>query len=183
MMKRPIVPEFSGEEYLRWEAARPEKYELHFGFIVAFAGGTLRHNQIALAMRDAFKARLGSCTTFALDVKTRVRSDTYYYPDVVVVCGDVDLAATEIHAPTIAVEVLSATTQGYDLVDKRAAYRAVPSLKYFIIVHVETRRIEVDDLGGIGGTWRTAWYDDRDVAFIHGEHIPLDEIYGPLPTA
>jgi len=90
MVRQPIVPEFTGEEYLRWELARPEKYERHVGFIVSFAGGTLRHNQIALAMHDVLENKLPSCATFAIDVKTRIEENAYSYPDVVVVCGEVD---------------------------------------------------------------------------------------------
>lgn len=134
MVRQPIVPEFTGEEFLRWESARPEKYELHYGFVVSLPGGTLRHNAIALAMRDVFKSKLSSCATFALDVKTRIEDNASYYPDVVVVCG-------------------------------------------------ETRRIEVDDRGGIGGAWRTTCYDDEMHAYVDSIVFPLDEIYGPMPTA
>ncbi len=81
MVRRPIVPEFTGEEYLRWESARPEKYISHFGFIVSFAGGTLRDRQLALAMRDVFKNKFSSCATFALGLKTPIERNAYSYPD------------------------------------------------------------------------------------------------------
>ena len=183
MVRQPIVPEFTGEEFLRWESARPEKYELHYGFVVSFAGGTLRHNAIALAMRDIFKNKLSSCATFALDVKTRIEDNAYYYPDVVVVCGEVDVDTDVIEAPTIVAEVLSPSTQAYDRIDKRNAYRKLPSLRALVIVHTETRRIEVDDRGGIGGAWRTTCYDDEMHAYVDSIVFPLDEIYGPMPTA
>ena len=81
MVRRPIVPEFTGEEYLRRESARQEKYISHFGFIVSFAGGTLRHDQLALAIGDVFKNKLPSCATFALGVKTPIEENAYSYPD------------------------------------------------------------------------------------------------------
>ena len=90
MVRRPIVPEFTGEEYLRWESARQEKYISHFGFIVSFAGGTLRHDQLALAIADVFKNNFPSCATFALGVRTWIEENAYSYPDVVVACGDDD---------------------------------------------------------------------------------------------
>ena len=47
--------QYTEHDYLRWENARSEKFELHHGFVVAFAGGTIEHNQIALRMRDILK--------------------------------------------------------------------------------------------------------------------------------
>ena len=90
MVRQPIVPEFTGKEYLRWESARPEEHELHVGFIVSFAGGTQRYDRLALAMRDVVKNKPPSCATFALDVKTRIEENASSYPDVVVVCGGAD---------------------------------------------------------------------------------------------
>lgn len=183
MQKQPIIPEFTGEEYLRWESARPEKYELHFGFIVSFAGGTLGHDRIAFAMRSALENRLVSCVTFGSDVKVMVAHDSYFYPNATVVRGEVDFAATEILKPTIVVEVLSPSTQAYDRIDKRAAYRKLPSLRAIVIVHTETRRVEVDDRGGMRGAWHSICYDDATHARIGDIELPLDEIYGPMPTA
>jgi hypothetical protein len=103
VVREPIVPEFTGEEYLRRESAGAQKYELDF---LPFAGEPLRHNEIALATRP-------SCATFAFDVKTRIGEDASYYADVVVV------------------EVLSPSTQTYDRIDDPNVYRKLPSLRSY----------------------------------------------------
>ncbi len=180
-MKFPILPEFTAEEYLRWEEARAEKYELHNGFIVGFAGGTLGHDRIAYAVRTAFERAFAPCVTFGSDVKIQVSLNSYFYPDVTVVCDDVDLWATAVTSPTVVAEVLSPSTQGYDRIYKRGAYRALPSLEAFLIVHVEMRRIEVDARDD-SGVWKTHPYDGGDTALVHGKTFAVDDIYRDTPA-
>ncbi len=52
--------------------------------------------------------------------------------------------------PVLVVEVLSPSTEAYDRGNKFAAYRQLPSLKEYVLVSIDERRIEVfrrDDTG------------------------------------
>ncbi len=181
-MKEPIVPQFTGEEYLRWEEARPEKYELHHGFIVAFAGGTIAHDRVAFRLRTFFdRAFERPCETFGADVKIRIADETFFYADAGVVCEPVDTQDTTVARPTIVAEVLSRSTHAYDQVEKRAAYRTLSSLAAYVIVHADMRRVEVDERGP-EGAWQTAFYDD-DFAYIRGRTLALDDLYGTASGA
>jgi Uma2 family endonuclease len=65
------------------------------------------------------------------------------YPDAIVVCGPIDLAEDQVRAPTVVVEVLSRSTEDDDRGAKWAAYRDVGSLRHYLLVAQDARRVEV----------------------------------------
>ena len=83
--------------------------------------------------------------------------------------------------PRIIVELLSPSTRGYDLVDKRNAYRGLDSLEAYVIIHPDVRRVEVDRRGP-GGQWHTDTIDDGDVLF-GGTALSLEAIYAETAIA
>jgi Uma2 family endonuclease len=175
-MHDPVLPELDAEEYLRWEARQPTKFELHHGFVVAFAGGSVDHDRIAFNVRSALERLFGPpCRSFGPDIKVRVSAAGFFYADAGVVCSDVDPQATYIDTPRIVVEALSPSTRAYDLVDKRAAYRSIPSLTCFVVVHTAMRRIEVDTRSA-DGKWSTVVVDEGD-ACLGDCLLPLEEVY------
>ncbi len=175
-MREPIVPQFEAAEFVLWEEAQEARFELHHGFAVAFAGGTLDHDGIGFNLRQIL-ARLfpPPCRTFGSDVKVRVNEASFYYADVGVICEPTAGDATIVDAPRVIAEVLSRSTRAYDMIEKRAAYRAMPSIEAYIIVHTDMRRIEVDARSG-NGRWVTNAYDD-DQAYVNGRAFSLDEVY------
>ncbi len=102
----------------------------------------------------------------------------FFYPDVGVVCEAVDMNEAYVERPRVLVEVLSARTRAYDIIEKRAAYRSLPSLHAYVIVHTDTRLVEVD-VRSLGGAWLTMRYDTGDDVLLGGQMISQDEIYGP----
>ena len=175
-MREPIIPQLAEREFLSWETTQEAKFELHRGFVMAFAGGTVDHDTIAFNVRAALDRLFPQpCRSFGSDVKVRVAPDTFYYADAGVVCEAVAGDATVIEQARIVAEVLSRNTRAYDLVEKRAAYRGLPSLVAYVVIHADMRRIEVD-MRGNGGSWRTETYDVGD-AFIDGRALALDVVY------
>lgn len=175
-MRERVTPELSGDDFLRWEAQQPGKHELHHGFVFALAGGTTDHGTLASNMLALLRSAFPSpCRTFGSDVKVRLAADIFYYPDVSVVCRPIPAVMTFLESPCVVVEVLSPSTRTYDLVDKRAAYRALDALDAYVIVHSDLRRVEVD--GRDGGSWRTVTYDDDGDALVAGRLIRLADIY------
>ncbi|MGP6156900.1 MAG: Uma2 family endonuclease [Vulcanimicrobiaceae bacterium] len=175
-MREPIIPQLAEREFLSWEAAQDGKFELHRGFVMAFAGGTIDHDTIAFNLRACLDRLFPApCRTFGADVKVRVSADTFSYADAGVVREAVAGDATVIERARIVAEVLSRSTRSYDLIEKRAAYRSMPSLTAYVVVQAEMRRVEVD-VRAQDGSWRTETYDDGE-AFVEGRVIPLDAIY------
>ncbi len=84
----------------------------------------------------------------------------YTYPDVVVVCGELEFAHKRkdmITNPILIAEVLSDTTKDYDRGSKFTAYRKIRTLRDYVLIDQKTVHIEYfskeDD-----GTWRLREY-------------------------
>jgi len=175
-MRQPIIPQLNGPEFLLWEQAQSDRYELHAGFVFAFARGTAAHDRLAFNARTLLESAFPPpCRTFGSDVKVRISSNTYYYPDVTVVCDALPDDATVLENPRIIVEVLSPATRGYDLVEKRSAYRTLASLRAYVVIYTDMRRIEVDRRG-FRGQWETETFDVGE-ALADDARLSLDAIY------
>jgi Uma2 family endonuclease len=181
-MPQPVMPQLSEAAFLLWEKGQRGKFELHLGFVYAVSGGTLSHDRIAFNIRTLLERQLRRpCRTYGSDVKVRISSNTCYYPDLTVSCEEVDDSATILGRPKIVVEVLSPSTQEYDLVEKRAAYREMPALRAYAIAHSDSRRVEVDRRNA-AGSWETEVFDSGD-ALVDGYCLSLDQIYAGTALA
>lgn len=130
---------YSYEEYLILEQQDGVRYEYYHGEVFAMAGGTKRHNQIAGNFYVFFSGALSDdCRVYSGDVKIEMHPHFHYvYPDIVVTCDSQDLENDQevaISKPVIIVEVLSKSTQNYDLEHKKDAYMRLPSLEYYVLV-------------------------------------------------
>src|SRR4051812_32415880 len=109
------------DEYLAYEADSALKHEYINGTIVAMAGGSRRHNALALRVGTALgNARKPGCQAFQSDQKVRIlATGRSTYPDVSMVCGPIDgdpsdRSGATITNPTLLIEVLSPSTEEYD---------------------------------------------------------------------
>ncbi|MBP2227441.1 Uma2 family endonuclease [Azospirillum agricola] len=130
-------------EFLAWEERQSERHEFHHGGIVAMVGGTVAHNQIIgnIDRKLARQLRGTPCRVFRESLKT-IADDSVFYPDVLVTCAklnDQDRLAAE---PSVIVEVLSDSTAARDHLTKSAAYRTLPSLTQYVIVHQRAAAVE-----------------------------------------
>jgi Uma2 family endonuclease len=131
---------YSVEEYFEIDETSELRCEYINGEIIAMAGSTVRHNEIA--MNIAFSLRSGlnrngkHCKTMMSDVRLHIGSlNRYYYPDVMVVCGAENLESNKgMENPILIVEVLSDSTETTDLTTKLSAYQQIDSLVYYLIV-------------------------------------------------
>lgn len=147
-MAQPAVKQgFSPDDFLAWEVEAAEKHEYLQGEVFAMGGASRRHNAIALNLAAHFNSHLEGtpCRAYMADMKVRVEAtQAFFYPDVVVSCDATDHAADlYLTAPVLVVEVLSESTQGYDRGAKFAAYRKLQSLREYVLVDPDSRRIEV----------------------------------------
>lgn len=132
------------EEYLELEASSAITHEYVGGMLYALAGDSDRHNRIAGNTYIAFRAaaRRTHCRVYMSDMRLRVGAN-FYYPDVMVACEE-----PETDNPTfrndacVVVEVLSVSTESIDRREKLLAYRELPTLQAYLIVHQDIRRVE-----------------------------------------
>jgi Uma2 family endonuclease len=143
-------------EYLAAEAASDVRHEFLNGEVWAMAGGTPEHSALAAAVIAQLGALLRGkpCRTFTSDLRVRV-ADTGLatYPDVSVVCGQLETAPDDEDAvtnPIVLVEVLSDSTEGYDRGAKWAHYRRLPSLREYVLVAQSEPLVEVFRRGEAG---------------------------------
>jgi Uma2 family endonuclease len=116
-------------------AARPGKFR---------SGASPRHNRITLdiASRLTAAARGTPCRVYMSDVKLRVAEEIVYYPDVMIACGPPGEDPLLETAPCVVVEVLSPGTEQIDRREKLLAYKRIPGLRAYLIVHQDRPRVE-----------------------------------------
>lgn len=142
-------PRLTYAEYLAAEEVGDVKHEYVNGEIFAMSGGTPTHGALAMAVGSLLFAALRDrpCRVFSSDVRIRVEaSDFAAYPDVSVVCDQLEAASDDSNAvtnPVLIVEVLSDSTEAHDGGDKAACYRRIPSLREYLLVSQHRRRLEL----------------------------------------
>jgi Uma2 family endonuclease len=134
------------EEYLEFEENSPIKHEYIDGEIFAMSGPRLGHGAIVtnLAAAVHFHLRGGTCRAFASEIRARLEAEQkniFYYPDLMVVCGNLDMDADHVIHPRLVVEVLSPSTRRIDKNEKTMNYRCIASLEEYVLV--EQKRPEV----------------------------------------
>jgi Uma2 family endonuclease len=141
------VAEFNAQDYLAWESARADKNEFLRGEVFAMVGATRKHVTVAgNVFRLLSNALQGSsCRAYISDMKLRIEAaDAFFYPDVLVTCNAKDHEADAyMVSAVLIVEVLSLSTEAYDRGEKFAAYRKVPTLREYLLIDPESRRVEI----------------------------------------
>ena len=108
------------EEYFAHEESTEFRSEYYQGEIYVLAGGSANHNRIALNIASFLDNEFESqrCEVFIGDVRLLIQQvELYTYPDVVVVCGDLNFVpgrTDTITNPTVILEILSPSTENYD---------------------------------------------------------------------
>jgi Uma2 family endonuclease len=143
LKKKPLTD----DDYLRMERQAFEKSELIGGEIVAMAGASDKHNLISsnLMIEIGVKLRQGSCRIFSSDMRVKAKKGSYYYPDLVVVCGDrkyEDNKKDSLLNPKVIIEILSKSTKLKDRNEKLDSYTALESLTDYILISQDEMRIE-----------------------------------------
>lgn len=136
-LERKMLP---GSEIIRNEYLRGE--------LIAMSGASRAHNLITSNISGELRAQLKSrrCETYTNEMRVSTPLTTsYFYPDVVVVCGELrfedDVFDTLLN-PIILMEVLSPSTEAYDRGEKFAHYRQLTSLQEYILVAQDQVRVE-----------------------------------------
>jgi Uma2 family endonuclease len=129
----------------------------------ALAGAGDAHNQIVVNVVAAVRPQVRSteCRIYANDMRLHVSNRLYYYPDLMLVCDPSDHATNMRSRPCALIEVLSPSTELIDQREKVLAYKQIPSLMVYLVIHQSERFVEhhyringdiwgIDDLQGIG---------------------------------
>lgn len=178
---------YSYADYLAYEQDSELKHEYYDGEILAMAGGSRRHNALALRVGAALDAgRERGCVAFQSDQRVRVlATGRATYPDVTVVCGPIegdpaDPAGATITNPTVLVEVLSASTEQEDRGGKWQHYRLIPALEEYVLVAQGEPRVERYRRIG-DDRWEYSEVTEGTLELSTGAVLDLAALYGNLP--
>jgi Uma2 family endonuclease len=169
MSTAPNFRSFSLAQYLALENDSATKHEFYQGEITAMAGASVEHNIIAGNIFAHLHTQLRgkNCRPFNSDQRIKVeRAGFYTYPDVSVICGqlqaakDDPLSATN---PRVIVEVLSPGTEFIDKRRKLKLYLQLDSLREYVIAEQDSAYINKfvrnDD-----GTWTMSVIEGLEAA-------------------
>ena len=175
------------ERYLELEERSEVKHEYYRGELFAMAGATREHILIVTNTSRMLGNQLEDrpCEVYQSEMRVRVdATGLYTYPDVVVVCGPPRFTSakkTTLLNPTVAVEVLSPSTELYDRTTKKDHYQRIASLREYVLVSQD--RVRVDHLALEDGKWiATSWTDLGDVVRLDSIDcvLPLAKIYAKV---
>jgi Uma2 family endonuclease len=147
-MATQSLPYVTPEQYLEFDRNSEFQNEYIHGEIVPMTGGSPRHARIIANAIGELHSRFseGPCGVFSSALRVAVNPKIgYVYPDVTVVCGEleyVDAREDTVTNPKVVVEVLSSTTRNYDLGDKARLYWETPSLTNLVFIEQERIWIE-----------------------------------------
>jgi Uma2 family endonuclease len=174
-------------EYLAFEDAAATRHELVNGELVARSGtspahGTIQVNLIA-AIRNGLRG--STCRVHASDLRVMIsETGLYAYPDLSIVCGKPtysDHNPPALQNPRVLIEVLSDSTENYDLGAKAAHYRRRQSVDLLVFVDSRVRRVSLQSRNP-DGTWTLSEQEAGDVRLLD-LLIPFDEIYDGVEFA
>jgi Uma2 family endonuclease len=103
--------------------------------------------------------------------------DIFYYPDVMVVCGQNDLQVRYLSEPRLVIEVLSPSTERIDRREKAYHYREAPSVEEYVLIaqhapHVTIcRRSEAWEIQILTSPQEAAEFRSVELS------LPLERIY------
>lgn len=135
------------EEYLEYERAAKRKHEFIGGEITAMAGASERHNIIASNVFGEIwsKTKNSRCRAFSSDMRVKAKQGNYYYPDIVIVCGERQFEDTKrdvLLNPQVIVEVLSKLTRLKDRNEKFDSYTFLETITDYVLIEQDEMRVE-----------------------------------------
>jgi Uma2 family endonuclease len=156
MVALPKTSEIMTEaEYLEFEVASQLKHEFVNGRVVPLIGtspdqvlgevvamtvASEAHNLINVNLITTLRNQLRGrpCKVYPSDMRVKVVAPRLYtYPDISVVCGDVQFSDDPLDTllnPTLIIEILSPSTERYDRGRKFQDYRELASLREYVLV-------------------------------------------------
>ena len=189
MPAQPKQKYISEEEYLEMEAVSPVKHEYFDGEVFQMAGASYRHNVAAGNIYASLHLQLRKrdCVPFQNDMRLFVeKSRLYTYPDVMVVCGKPEIkkykGLDNLMNPTLIVEVLSPTIADYDKGAKFDHYRTIESLREYILVWQDKKRV-ARYTKRTDGSWTLNDFigEDAEIELISiGSRLAIEDIYDKI---
>jgi len=174
-----IMP-VSPQDYLEGEKTAQVRHEYVAGRVFALAGGSQSHNLINGNLLYALKTHLrgGACKVFVNDLKVEAKAnEVYYYPDLMVTCDPSDDGEYVKKRPVLIVEILSPSTETTDRREKWVHYQRLETLREYVLVSQDARRVEV--FRRAGDAWDVETFEGDETVNLDsvGVRVGMGEVY------
>jgi Uma2 family endonuclease len=179
MVSIPIIL-FTPEQYLAIEREAEFKSELVMGEMLGMAGASYNHGVIIqnLSLRLGNLLENKPCQIITNEIKVNVGTE-FFYPDMAVHCGSpqfLDNRQDVLLNPVLLIEVLSKSTEGYDLNYKLSEYTKIPTLRELVYIsQIPVRIHHYERLPN--EDWRYSTIDDPTGI------LPLESIGCSIPVS
>jgi Uma2 family endonuclease len=169
MQATEVKKQYTPAEYLALEGQAEFRSEYYNGEIIPMAGGSFNHNRIinrvCAYLLNALRGK--PYEPFSSDVRIWIsKYQKFTYPDVMVVQDQpvpYDNRTDTLINPRLIIEVLSKSTEDYDLGDKFKFYRSIPDLQEYLLIDqydLDIQHYTKSD----GGFWIYRAYESIDDA-------------------
>lgn len=177
-----LRPKISIEEYLESEKTSDIKHEYVDGEVFAMAGTSKSHNRIIGNILEKLNPHLrgSDCEPFFVDIKVKVEKyNRFYYPDLLVVCGDDLESEYYTQKPKLIIEVLSPSTAMTDKREKMFIYKEIESVEEYIMIEQDRIYAEIYRRRGDTGLWDwIEFFPEEEIEFASvGFKMLMSEIY------
>lgn len=140
-------------QYLELAASSEGWLEYHDGVVVAMTAPSPEHARIVAQLVRLLQPAEGRpCAALPAGLKIRIEAtNRTLLPDVTVVCGSLERSPVDPQAitnPVVVLEVLSPSTEAYDLGAKFHHYRRLPTLREYVVLAQDRRFASVSRRAG-----------------------------------
>lgn len=169
-------------DYLEGEKVSQIKHEFIDGEVYAMAGTSKSHNRVIKNLLNKLENHLrgSDCEPFFVAIKVfSEKFNRFYYPDLIVVCGEDNESEYFTAKPKLIIEVLSPSTALTDRREKMFVYKELASVEEYILIEQNRMYAEIYRRRDFDNLW--SW-----IEFEAGEEIefaavdfkmPMSEIY------
>jgi Uma2 family endonuclease len=181
-------PRMTREQFFAWAQADGGRWEFDGFEPVAMTGGTVNHSRIGHNIHAALRLRLqgSGCESLGPDAGLATIGDTVRYPDAIVTCAKVPGDAYVVPAVVAVFEVLSPTSGPIDRIVKLREYRAVASVRRYVILEHASIGLSVFARANADEDWTATALTAEDTLQMPelAVEIPVAEFYEntDLPT-
>ncbi|MDA8249468.1 MAG: Uma2 family endonuclease [Rhodospirillales bacterium] len=180
-------PQMTRAQFFAWAEAQDTRYEFDGFQPVAMTGGSVNHSVMTNNIHRALYARLkgSGCRPLGPDAGVATVDDAVRYPDALVTCTRVTGTARTVEGVVVVFEVLSPTSGRTDRIVKLREYRAVPSIRRYVILEHASIGLTVFARADGDAAWTATALTAEDTLPMPeiGIEIPVAEFYEDVDLA
>ena len=176
------TPSVSPAEFLAWEEKQELRWEFDGAQPVPMTGVTAAHATVNMNLIAALGTRLRGkpCRVYGPFMKVSVGHGKYRYPDASVTCTPLAPRDDLLTEPVVLFEVLSESTQHTDKTEKLIEYRAIPTMRRYVML--EQDQVLATVIARTDTGWSLDMLRAGETLSLPeiGIEVPMDELYEGL---